>query len=382
MGMNRPNLPSLTSLRFFAALLVVIFHYNIKSDHTLRFPGGVADFGYEAVTFFFVLSGFVLTYVHVEIRNREILNLSARRFMIKRIARIAPMYFVGLALSAPFFIASYVHHHELSRAGFVSALVLTPAAMQAWYPPAAIAWNAPAWSLSVELFLYGSLIPLVPAIGRTDRIMFLIAAYLMVIFVAILDGFFFSNELANNMSDAWNNFRAFFPLWHLPKFIFGVALARLVISGNRASGRVHETLLVVGLAAISMIVFFRSQVSLLSNDVVLVAAFGTLVYGAAGATGPFSRILSTPSLVLWGDASYSIYIIHAPLISWWTKASGLVMSKIELPSIVNFCCYLVVVVSVSIWMLKHFEKPMQRWLLERMTANSSGTITKHTKGVI
>lgn len=52
--MNCPSIPTLTSLRFFAAMLVVIFHYNIGKN--LIFLVGVSSFGYEAVTFFFVLS--------------------------------------------------------------------------------------------------------------------------------------------------------------------------------------------------------------------------------------------------------------------------------------------------------------------------------------
>ena len=59
---NRPNLPTLTSLRFFAAIFVVIFHYNLP--HPI-FPRWLSDFGYEPVTFFFILSGFILTYANV-----------------------------------------------------------------------------------------------------------------------------------------------------------------------------------------------------------------------------------------------------------------------------------------------------------------------------
>jgi peptidoglycan/LPS O-acetylase OafA/YrhL len=60
---KRRNLPPLTSLRFFAASGVVIFHYNLTSP---IFPSGLAGFGYEAVTFFFVLSGFILAYAPME----------------------------------------------------------------------------------------------------------------------------------------------------------------------------------------------------------------------------------------------------------------------------------------------------------------------------
>jgi peptidoglycan/LPS O-acetylase OafA/YrhL len=101
--MDRPSVPALTSLRFFAALLVVIFHYNIGKQP--NFLSGVSTFGYEAVTFFFVLSGFILTYAHLEPREQLWLNISAAAFMSRRVARIAPAYIVGLALAVPFFIS-------------------------------------------------------------------------------------------------------------------------------------------------------------------------------------------------------------------------------------------------------------------------------------
>ena len=88
LGAMRPNLPALTSLRFFASLLVVFFHYN-NNAKGLPLPYGVTHFGYEAVTFFFVLSGFILTYVHLA---EDDLNLNPRDFTYRRIARLAPSY--------------------------------------------------------------------------------------------------------------------------------------------------------------------------------------------------------------------------------------------------------------------------------------------------
>lgn len=65
--MTGKDIPALTSLRFFAAALVVIFHYPGKQD---VFPQLFWRFGYEAVTFFFVLSGFILTYARAPAGSR------------------------------------------------------------------------------------------------------------------------------------------------------------------------------------------------------------------------------------------------------------------------------------------------------------------------
>ena len=74
----RPKLPILTSLRFFAAAEVLLYHFGRMTDVDVvayylgdslnRFPGSIVQIatsaGHEAVTFFFVLSGFILTYVY------------------------------------------------------------------------------------------------------------------------------------------------------------------------------------------------------------------------------------------------------------------------------------------------------------------------------
>ena len=110
--LRRPNIPALTTLRFFAALLVVIFHYNLTAP---IFPFALAHFGYQAVTFFFILSGFILTYTH---GTSVGLNVSLREFFAARIAQISPAYYLALILALPFFVRS----GQLSSAPFVLSM--------------------------------------------------------------------------------------------------------------------------------------------------------------------------------------------------------------------------------------------------------------------
>jgi peptidoglycan/LPS O-acetylase OafA/YrhL len=356
--MNRGSIPALTSLRFFAALLVLIYHYGINMPAPV-WPYGVSHFGYEAVTFFFVLSGFILTYAHVEPRAREPFELEVTAFMAHRLARISPAYLVGLALAAPFFIASYVFHDDYSAATFVAALLLAPFALQSWYPPAALLWNAPGWSLSVELFLYACLVPLVRLTARMSNRSILIAALALVAASAlsVAPPPVFSD-------DPWYNFRAYFPLWHLPQFILGVALGRSFISGMRWSKHTHEILLALALVTIIAMLAFLEEAPFLSSNIALAPVFGVLIFGAAGAAGPLSRVLSLRPLVLLGDASYGVYIIHGPLLKLWrvVMINGL---KLDIPPLADFACYLLMVVGVSILLLIYIEKPARRWILAK-----------------
>jgi peptidoglycan/LPS O-acetylase OafA/YrhL len=359
--MKRPNIPALTTLRFFAALLVVIFHYDIGRH--LNFLSGVSGFGYEAVTFFFVLSGFILTYAHLEAGKPERLNVSAAAFLTHRIARIAPAYFIGLGLAAPFFIAGYAVHHEISQSQFVVGLLLVPTALQAWFPPAATLWNSPAWSLSVEVFLYASFVPLVRMVRRSGQITLMIAAYILVCSVALARVYLGDNRPAND-ADWWHSLFAYFPLWHLPQFIFGIALGRLFISGTKLSQRAHEVILLASIFVICAILRYHSVMPMLSSNIVLAPVFGALIFGAARATGPLSRILSAWPLVLLGDASYATYIIHIPLWQWWYRVT-VVDLQVGLPPPIDFFCYLLIAVGASVLVHAYVERPARRLLLVR-----------------
>src|SRR5215475_10169980 len=99
MDANRPRLPALTSLRFFAALHVVTFHL-----YTMHITAGpvwyqrLSSIGYVGVGLFFVLSGFILVYTYA---GR---SWTARSFWQARFARIYPAYLFSLSVTAPSFL--------------------------------------------------------------------------------------------------------------------------------------------------------------------------------------------------------------------------------------------------------------------------------------
>src|SRR5438093_3826319 len=98
----RPYLNALASVRFLAALHVVLYHHRDDA-----FMAGVPDAirqivngGYAAVGLFFVLSGFILTYTYLGNPRRP---LDHRSFWAARVARTYPVYLFSFALGAPLF---------------------------------------------------------------------------------------------------------------------------------------------------------------------------------------------------------------------------------------------------------------------------------------
>src|SRR5271157_4919795 len=94
----RPRLPAITSLRFLAAFHVALFHMDAMGAITgppwLKTFAGI---GYVGVSFFFVLSGFILVYTYA---GRDIV---LGEFWQTRFARIYPAYLFSLILTFPFF---------------------------------------------------------------------------------------------------------------------------------------------------------------------------------------------------------------------------------------------------------------------------------------
>jgi peptidoglycan/LPS O-acetylase OafA/YrhL len=97
MATERVYFKNLNALRFFAAL-AVIFHHVEQYKFWARVPSAwgntvIDALGQKAVSFFFVLSGFLITYLLLE-ENRQRDDISVRNFYVRRILRIWPVYYL------------------------------------------------------------------------------------------------------------------------------------------------------------------------------------------------------------------------------------------------------------------------------------------------
>src|SRR5262249_51308158 len=139
------DLPALTGLRFFLALWVILHHLTGPGQEleavALQLPHGVFSLirgGYQAVTTFFVLSGFVLTrtYATVDWNPRALFH-----YATGRIARVYPVYLLSLAVMIPFLLGD----RAPGKAGYVGAYVTL---IQAWLGALPGGWDSPAGALS------------------------------------------------------------------------------------------------------------------------------------------------------------------------------------------------------------------------------------------
>ncbi|GAF03935.1 acyltransferase family protein [Saccharicrinis fermentans] len=147
----------LTSLRFIFAFMVFTSHLSFfeesRSGILTRIYNSVLHEGYIGVSFFFILSGFILAYNYQDgiLKNRE----SIKKFYLARFARIFPLHILTLIISIPLSYGIFMEDRSI----WLSQLVTNLPLMQSYIPVKSIyfSFNAPSWSISDEMFFYSCL---------------------------------------------------------------------------------------------------------------------------------------------------------------------------------------------------------------------------------
>lgn len=346
------SIASLTSLRFFAALYVLLFHSGAgflgKAVPALSFLETFLGNGYLGLTFFFVLSGFILAHVYDgKLRSRGDLG----RFAMARFARIYPVYLLALLLVLPLIFK------DLSWRSLPQFFLL-----QYWTPLSELRaldnTNFPGWSLSVEMAFY----LLFPAIlwsfsrlgPRGLRAATLSACALML-----------ALRLPSLNADmappvAWLNHVPFM-LLRAPEFIFGAGLGLLY---HRQPTLFRSSWLTAATVAAILAVL----VTVASPWAAPIAAtlFGVLIAAVSvNRDSLAARMLSNRLLLLGGGASYALYILQMPVRYWIGQVAtgdlALIGRALYAPSLV--------VVSVLVFL--YFEEPVRERLRKRVKLPSS-----------
>lgn len=306
MQRELPNrLDSLTGLRFFAAWLVVVHHFS--NFATMPYIWRYTGFGATGVTFFFVLSGFVLTWSFVP-------SDTAGRFYWRRFARIWPLHAVTTLLALPVFYTWRDVPYDWTAVGLSFVL------LHAWVPTATtyFAGNPASWSLSCEMFFYA----LHPLVVRTALALRLVA--LGVVTAAVLGAVF---VVARWSPDWWSDrivgwLLYISPLFRLGEFLLGIALAAALRRGFRVKlGVIPWTILVAAWFHLEYVFApehfsetFRVLVSQ-ATYVVLPVLYAGVIAAAAQLDFDGARSwLRTKPMVLLGQWSYALYLVHATII--------------------------------------------------------------------
>ncbi|MFF8971292.1 acyltransferase family protein [Streptomyces sp. NPDC014995] len=356
-GAGRARLDSLTGLRFFAALAVFVFHSSSPGFPAFADQRTSADFSAAAsqlgglgVGFFFVLSGFVLTW---SARSTDRTGAFYRR----RFVKVLPLYYVvGVAATVLLWDVSIRWQDLLAYAGLV----------QVWVPNPVVNFSvlATGWSLAVEAVFY-LVFPFVirrfRGLGRraawTGLALCVAGAFLMPILAYHMPAGITEFVGAPNAIGFQMWFAYVFPLGRLFDLFAGMFAALLVTSGRFPRVSLPWVLMsfvpCYVVASYSPLLFGWRAPLLISCLLLVVAA-------AQRDIARRPTFLSSRTMVLLGNASFAFYLCHYLVLH--TLNINLLHGPFE--SVAMVIAYMALALAVSLalaWLMhRYVEMPIVR----------------------
>ncbi|MFD6914980.1 acyltransferase family protein [Streptomyces virginiae] len=325
---KRAKLPSLTGLRFFAALSVFFFHSSLTdspippnapinpfADASIAdgFSTAFNKAGYLGVSFFFVLSGFVLAWA-----SRPGERVTA--FLRRRLLKIFPNHIVVFAAAMILFAGAAV----TGVADWLPNLLL----IHTWFPQASInlSVNPPSWSLGSELLFYVLFPLLIVPIRKIEGAALWVWSALMVVgmvAVQLVSTYVVPDtpkSAITPVSDMQFWFGYLLPLGRVFEFALGILLARVVLAGlwpRRVGFGAALALTVLGYAAALVAPF---QYGFVVATIVPVAA----LIGATAQADVDDRatFLRSRPMVWLGEVSFGFYLVQGVTIFYLRSLLG------------------------------------------------------------
>ncbi|MGA2832898.1 MAG: acyltransferase [Terracidiphilus sp.] len=364
MEIRKPDrLNALTGLRCFAAINIVFFHFS--NPNWFGWLAPVVDAGFVSVSYFILLSGFVLGYNYNARARAGELNLT--RFWKARFTRIYPIYLLSLLLSLGTLSKEYGSH---THAMFWTGVVLTPLLMQGFIPAISTFLNTPAWTMSAEAFYY-VIFPWLARWKRPERAGPYLWKMAGVWMLGLVPGALYIAFNPDGIAhpDRWSYGRwlwalKYTPYAHVASFVFGVMLAELDELIARDS-RLRLWLGLGGFAGIyGLLTLGPLMPYAIMHDGLLMPFFGCIVLGLAG-KNPLAAVLGIRPLVFVGEASYCLYLLHFNL--WNMVHESHVLDRMGLTRFDPWLSY-ALLIAMAVATLYLVEKPAQRVLRKWMGA--------------
>ena len=329
---------------------VVVYHFKNYLPPIPMLAQNIVGFGYIAVDFFFILSGFVIAYSYfnnLKEPNRKKLKI----FFLKRFARVYPLH--GLILIAYLIVplAYYLKKDFVPDEFSASYYFLSALLVQNWGFTNTLAWNVPAWSISAEFAAY-LLFPIMciglNKLGRLQHYVFtLIILQIFLIFI------FKAREYESIGFDIVNlgTYRC------LIEFAMGSILAKIYLDNFKLIR--FQSILTFGLG---FTLFIFMIIFLITDYYLAPVAVCLIIYGSLFLPTIVIKTITVPPLLYLGKISYSIYLVHY-LVREVFKL--FMANNQEIEDFNLLLLYVAVVVALSVLLYEYYEKPAKSYILNR-----------------
>jgi peptidoglycan/LPS O-acetylase OafA/YrhL len=308
MSINAKAIDSLTGLRWWAAFAVFLFHMTVFAPIPIF---EWFEFGYYGVMFFFVLSGFVLSWSWKP-------ETPVRVFYLRRIGRIWPSAFVALLLAIPVFYSFNPDpSHWWVKPFDAGILLLSLILIQGWWlaPVILFSGNPAAWTLTCEFFFYALHPIFQKVLVRLSRAS--VALVLVGVFVS-----FVSIKVSCLISAGQGCLDLPLPLARLHEFVLGMGIGVLAKKGwlPKLSVWIPITLMAVLFACVTFLnTFLGSEASTsfatsLSIEVTLLLILLTVGCVADRELSGRRTGFEGKWTVRLGELSFNFYLVHATVM--------------------------------------------------------------------
>jgi peptidoglycan/LPS O-acetylase OafA/YrhL len=341
--MQNKQFPYLNWLRFFLSVYLVLFH-TLKEPYAEISPGSfiysVFDLGNMATTLFFVLSGFLLTYVYIYGRNHAPINRN--KFLVTRLSALYPLHILTLLPYLPLAITviyklgglEVVSNQFTGKTELLSwqqsifTILQNITLLHAWNPSYML-FNLPSWSISALLFFY-LLFPFFAPLIAKNKYPFigLIAMGLLFSLPGIAADIFHMTDMIT-LGILHRN-----PLIRLPLFLAGIFLCSLYVRQQENTHNLNNKKINFLLDAIFLITIVTAvYIKCTTVDYNFHFINNGLYYPASLAIiWRVINISSSPSAwsTKWsgrlGKASLCIFALHYPLFGLLMRLEKLIVT--------------------------------------------------------
>jgi peptidoglycan/LPS O-acetylase OafA/YrhL len=365
LSKKKDMLDSLTAFRFIAALLVFIFHGGIWSKYQT---------GYLGVTFFFILSGFILAYNYrgkLDIQHSEGIKV----FYAARIAKIFPVHLLTFFFAIPYYFFIPLEHETVL---YVLQAITNISLIHGFIPFGNVSFNGVSWSLSAEMFFY-SFFPFLLIfltrykIGIKSKLIIICLLWLASILMIMV---FFQE---NNSLNTW--FTYFFPVIRSVEFTVGVILGLIFIDIKskfiKIPGFIFSIMEILSLFIILFVVinslYFMQNIRF---SLIFVPFLSLLIITFAFQKGVVSKLLSNRILVYLGEISFSFYMVHNLVLSYI-----LFLWKPNINTSILLLVCLIISLIMSSFLYHLYEEPVRKRVKVFLSAKTLPKLSKYRKAV-
>jgi peptidoglycan/LPS O-acetylase OafA/YrhL len=293
-------------------MLVVAYHFWPTTDIPTGWIRWSLGRGYLWVDLFFVLSGYVMALNYAKLFAGGFSTRVFADFLLRRMARIYPLYIAVLGAQIVYTIAIYGDFRHFGTWAAVAVpdpmrdipanLLLT---QSLGVSPSIV---VQAWSISTEFAAYVAfpiLVGIVICGGRRGVVTAAVVAGVLLAAVAAIDlhdGAYHSGAL-----DAYDGTRVTPLLRCLGGFLLGMLAFRANSSPTLAAIAEH------GKVGVAVLVLLFAMLAAGTPDLAIVAVFPVMILCLSRGNGAAASIFSNPLMYVLGLLSYSVYLLH-PLL--------------------------------------------------------------------